>query len=174
MFGINTCNSMLLYVFVSSTCTVIRYKETKGASFQKTMQQLRRWSPYCPRQHLWRTVDPQIGWPQRLWALRLVLQWFLSFRLCMLKASEKYHGYFTSEYSDIQPLEVHYQTFLSVKPKHARNWPCAWLGMDLATSPVVVLVFTRAVLSLFRVKRRHPALRALTWDDFPRTIARKK
>ena len=42
MFGINTCNSMLLYVFVSSTCTVIRYKETKGASFQKTMQQLRR------------------------------------------------------------------------------------------------------------------------------------
>ena len=29
-------------------------------------------------------------------------------RLCMLKASEKYHGYFTSEYSDIQPSEVHF------------------------------------------------------------------
>ena len=41
MFGVNTCNYML-YIFVSSTCTVIRYKETKGASFQKTMQQLRR------------------------------------------------------------------------------------------------------------------------------------
>ena len=146
MFGINTCNSMLLYVFVSSTCTVIRYKETKGASFQKTMQQLRRWSPYCPRQHLWRTVDPQIGWPQCLWVQRLVLQWFLSFRQCMLKASEKYHGYFTSEYSDIQPPEVQTKRFFllnrnTLEISHAR------LRMDLATSPVVALVFTRAVLS---------------------------
>lgn len=41
MFGINTSN-YVLYIFVSSTCTVIRYEETKGASFQKTMQQLRR------------------------------------------------------------------------------------------------------------------------------------
>lgn len=41
MFGISICNYML-YIFVSSTCTVKRYKETKGASFQKTMQQLRR------------------------------------------------------------------------------------------------------------------------------------
>lgn len=122
MFGINTCY-YILYIFVSSTCTVIRYKETKEASFQKTTQQLRRWSPYCPRQHLWRIVDPQIRWPQYLWVQRLVLQWFLSFRLCMLKASEKYHGYFTSAYSDIQPPKVHCQTFLSVKPiSHARDW----------------------------------------------------
>ena len=43
------------------------------------------------------------------------------FRLCMLKASEKYHRQFTSECSDIQSPEVHYQTFLSVKSKQARN-----------------------------------------------------
>lgn len=145
MFGINTCNSMLLYVFVSSTCTVIRYKETKGASFQKTMQQLRRWSPYCPRQHLWRTVDPQIGWPQCLWVQRLVLQWFLSFRQCMLKASEKYHGYFLNILiSNHQKFSTKLFFLLNrntLEISHAR------LRMDLATSPVVALVFTRAVLS---------------------------